>query len=107
MGVDAALPPIPLAQHLPNLTKNLCHYNVYVRVQLGTGTIQGTQVVSQIIIILDENSMMLRMSPLRDQQYFEAQAAAKQQQQQKKNAEQQKAPTSDMRGHPPLSGVRT
>lgn len=91
MGVDAALPPIPLAQHLPNLTKNLCHYNVYVRVQLGTGTIQGTQVVSQIIIILDENSMMLR-DAVADQQYFEAQAAAKQQQQQK-NAEQQKAPT--------------
>jgi hypothetical protein len=90
MEVDAALPPIPLAQQVPNLTKNLCNYNVYVRVQLQTGTIQGTQVVGQIFIVLDENSMMLR-DAVADQQYFDSQAAAKQQQQQK-NAQQQKAP---------------
>jgi len=91
MEIDAALPPIPLAQQIPNLTKNLCNYNVYVRAQLQTGTIQGTQVVGQIFVVLDENSMMLR-DAVADQQYFDAQAAAKQQQQQK-NPQQQKAPT--------------
>jgi hypothetical protein len=92
MEVDAALPPIPLAQQLPGLTGNLCNRNVFVTAQVLQGAaIQGVPVVQQIFMFLGENPLMIR-DAVADQQYFDSQAAAKQQQQQK-NAQQQKAPT--------------
>ncbi len=91
LEIDAALAPIPLAQQVPNLTKNPCNQNVYVHVQLGISTIQNTQVVGQIFIKLGEQSMMLR-DAVADQQVFDGLAAAKRQQQQNANT-QQKAPS--------------
>ena len=95
MQVESVLAPSPLAEQVPNLVKNPCNQNVYVHVQIGSSAIQGTQVVSQITIILSEQSMMLR-DAVAEQQYFNAVAAAKQQQQQQqqiKAAQQRGAPT--------------
>jgi hypothetical protein len=86
-----SLPPTPLSEQLPNLTKNPCNLNVYVRAVIGTVTIENTQVVSQVFLTLGEKSMMLRDAVL-DREYLDGVAAAAQQQQQKANT-RQKAPT--------------
>jgi hypothetical protein len=76
---------------LPGLIRDLCNENVYVQVQLGSTSIQGTPVVQSINMHLSENSLGLR-DAVANQKYFDAQAAAKQQQEQK-DTQQQKAPT--------------
>jgi hypothetical protein len=83
--------PIPLAQKVSTLTADLCNRDVYVTAQLLSSSIQGTPVVSQVIMYLGEKPLMVRDS-LAGQQYLQGIADAKQQQQMK-NAQQQRAPT--------------
>lgn len=88
MGIPGAT---PLAQILPNLTRNLCNRGVFVTVRVLPGpAIQGVPVVSQIYIYLNERSLEFR-DGVAAQQYWEARAANLQQQEMKK-AQQQKAP---------------
>jgi hypothetical protein len=91
LEVNAILDPIPLAQELPGLVKNLCNRNVFVTAQILASSIQGTPVVNQMYIYLGEKPLALRNS-VAGRQYLEGQATAKQQQQ-LKNAEQNKAPS--------------
>jgi hypothetical protein len=83
--------PTPLAQKVSTMTADLCNRDVYVTAQLMLGSIQGTPVVSQIVMYLGEKPLMVRNS-LAGQQYLQGVADAKNQQQMK-NAQQQKAPT--------------
>jgi hypothetical protein len=87
----APLPPTPLADQLPGLTKNLCNFNVYVHAVIGTTTVQNTQVVTQVLLTLGEKSMMLRDAVL-DREYLDGVTAVKQKQEQDANT-QKKAPT--------------
>jgi hypothetical protein len=91
LEVDASLDPVPLAQELPGLLRNLCNRNVFVTAQMLSGTIQGTSVVNQVHIFLGEKPLALR-NAVAGRQFLEAEAAAQQQQQQK-NALQNKAPS--------------
>jgi hypothetical protein len=91
LEVNAILDPIPLAQELPDLLRNLCNRNVFVTAQILESSIQGAPVVNQMHIFLGEKPLALR-NTVAGRQYLEGQATAKQQQQ-LKNAEQNKAPS--------------
>jgi hypothetical protein len=83
--------PTPLAQILPNLTRDLCNRGIFVSVQVLPGpAIQGVPVAQQIFIHLGERSLEFRDGVVA-QLYWEARAANQKQQEMKK-AQQQAAP---------------
>jgi hypothetical protein len=75
---------------LPQFTRDLCSRGVYLRVQIGSTTVQGTQVVSRISMSLGDKSMLTRDAIASQQALEDAQAAQKNQQM--KAASQQAAP---------------
>jgi len=90
--VDApVMGPLPLADILRNLDKDLCNRDVYVTARLTQAAVKGIPVVTRIEMSLGEKSLQYR-DAIAQQQYFEAKQQRRQQQQ-LKNAQQRKSPS--------------